>query len=244
MTSVHPIYLLTTIIKYGTKTATGFFFSDKDQLYLVTNKHVLYGTTYAQDGSVAKIEHITLTLHTNSEDFTANEDVTISLFDNDGKKLWLEHSDPTIDVVLIPINIDEKKFLISKMNRSFIDNTNNLSTQFEKILVVGYPFGWYDEKFNMPIVRVGHLSSPFKVSFKGQPIMIGDAITHAGMSGSPVMMLLKDPVTTDEKGQRHKDFGTKYILAGIYSGQFKIAGKLRPHLITVWFPEVIEEILD
>jgi hypothetical protein len=39
-------------------------------------------------------------------------------------------------------------------------------------------------------------------------------------------------------------FGTKYILAGIYSGQFKISDKYRRHLINIWFPEVIEWILE
>lgn len=74
--------------------------------------------------------------------------------------------------------------------------------------------------------------------------MLGDAITHAGMSGSPVMMLLRDPVEKDAQGKLKVTFGTKYILAGIYSGQFKIHGEERPHLIRIWFPEVIEWILD
>lgn len=243
MSNLHPIYLLTTIIKYGKSSATGFFFSEKEQLYLVTNKHVIYGSDYSQETTVPKISYITLTLHASREDFTVNEDVTIKLFNDSGRKTWLEHSEPKVDVVLIPVSLDEKKFLISKMDRSFIDNTDKLSTQFEKILVVGYPYGWYDDKYNLPIVRVGHLSSPFKVSFKGEPVMLGDAITHAGMSGSPVMMLLRDPVSRDEDGKLNVKFGTKYILAGIYSGQFKILGKFRRHLINIWFPEVIEWIL-
>jgi len=244
MSNLHPVYLLTTIIKYGKKSATGFFFLEKERLYLVTNKHIIYGANYSQQSPTPKIEYVTLTLHANREDLTINEDVTIRLFDDDKRRIWLEHSDPIVDVVLIPVTLDEEKFLISKMDRSFIDNTDSLSTQFEKILVVGYPYGWYDDKFNLPIIRVGHLSSPFKVSFKGEPVMVGDAITHAGMSGSPVMMLLRDPVNKDKEGKLHVKFGTQYILAGIYSGQFKILEKLRPHLINIWFPEVIEWILD
>ena len=135
MSSLHPIYILTTIIKYGTKSATGFFFFDKGILYLVTNKHVIYGESYSQKEAVPEIESVTLTLHTNRADLTLNEDIVIKLFDDNKKRLWLEDSDPTIDVVLIPLIIDENKFIISKMDRSFIDNTDTLSTQFEKILV-------------------------------------------------------------------------------------------------------------
>jgi len=243
MPNLHPIYLLTTIVKYGKKTATGFFFSDEGVLYLVTNKHVIYNSSYSQPSPVPKIDSLTLTLHSNREDLSVNEDVQISLFDADKKRLWLEHSAPEIDVILIPVSIDEQKFVISKMDRSFIDNTDNLLVQFEKILVVGYPFGWYDDKFNLPIVRVGHLSSPFKMSFKGSPVMVGDAITHPGMSGRPVMMLLKDPLSRDERGKLSVKHGNKYILAGVYSAQFEVFGKVRRHLINIWFPEVIEWIL-
>lgn len=211
---------------------------------MVTNKHVIYGSDYSQESAVPQIACITLTLHVSHEDLTKNEDVTIKLFDDSDRRIWLEYSDPKVDVILIPVSLDEDKFLISKMDRSFIENTDKLSTKFEKILVVGYPYGWYDDKNNLPIIRVGHLSSPFKVPFKGEPVMLGDAITHAGMSGSPVMMLLRDPVSRGEDGKLSVKFGTKYILAGIYSGQFKILGKVRPHLINIWFPEVIEWILE
>lgn len=208
--------MLTTIIKYGTKSATGFFFSEKEQLYLVTAKHVIYGSDYTQKDATPKIHFFTLTLHVNRQDFRMNEDVTIKLFDGSGQRIWLEHSEPQIDVVLIPISLDENKFIISKMNKSFIEENDELLVQFEKILIVGYPFGWYDDKFNFPIVRVGHLSSPFKIPFKGEPAMLGDAITHSGMSGSPVMMLFRDPITRDKKGNLIPQQGYKYLLAFIH----------------------------
>ena len=238
----HPIYTLTTIIKITKDcSASGFFFSEKDKLYLVTNKHVIYGTDFK--GPV--IKRITIVLHTEASDSTKNEEIEIELLNGDGTKKWLEHANPNVDVVLIPLNLD-KKYVFSSIDRSFIDDAKNLVTLFEKILVVGYPYGWYDDINNLPIIRIGHLSSPFKVGFRGEPVMIGDVITHSGMSGSPVMMYLRDPITKTTDGQRHVKSETRFILIGVYSGQFKIPQKEdeRPNLINIWFPETILEILD
>ena len=51
MTSVEPIFLITTLIKRfkglnSLGTATGFFLVSEDKVWLVTNKHVLYGDNY------------------------------------------------------------------------------------------------------------------------------------------------------------------------------------------------------
>jgi hypothetical protein len=243
MSNTHPIYLLTTRIETERDVATGFFYKESAKLYLVTNKHVVYGKEFSESGAKPKIERITVLLHTDPNDFTKNEKVMIDLFSGN-EKIWLEHSDHKLDVILIPLVIDEKKYVFSKIDRSFIDDADNLLIQFEKILIVGYPCGWYDDVYNLPIVRVGHLSSPFKVSFRGEPVMVGDAITHPGMSGSPVMMVLRDPITKEEDGKLSvKTLGTKYLLIGIYSGQYKIPDNERPNLINIWFAEIIKAIL-
>lgn len=238
----HPIFTLTTIIKIGKdRSATGFFFSDKDSLYLVTNKHVIYGTDFKEP----LIARITIVLHSDPSNSTKNDEVVIELLNGDGTKKWLEHSNPDVDVILIPLKLDAEKYIFSTMNRSFIDDVKDLVVLFEKILVVGYPYGWYDDINNLPIVRVGFLSSPFKVGFKGKPVMVGDVTTHPGMSGGPVIMYLRDPLTKTPGGLQI-NFASKFLLIGVYSGQFKIPQKpkQRPNLINIWFPETIEEILD
>jgi S1-C subfamily serine protease len=238
----HPIYTSTTIIKISeTYSATGFFFLDRDRLYLVTNKHVICGEELKEP----KISHFKIVLHIDASNSTKNEEVEIELFNKDGTQKWLEHSDTNVDIILIPVDLSAK-YIVSPLNRSFITDATNIVTLFEKILVVGYPFGWYDEINNLPIVRVGHLSSPFKVSFKGNPWMIGDVITHPGMSGAPVIMYLRDPIRKDNEGKRSTTFETRCLLIGVYSGQFKIPRKEneRPNLVTIWFPELILDILD
>ena len=87
-----------------------------------------------------------------------------------------------MDVVLIPIKLDRKKYVIAKTDKSMID-ASDITADFEKIFVMGYPHEWHDKFNNLPVTRVGHLSSPFKIPFKNQPIMLGDVETHRGMSG-------------------------------------------------------------
>jgi hypothetical protein len=242
----HPVYTSTTIIKTDRNhSASGFFFSENANLYLITNKHVIYGEDFAQSSAQPKIRQVTIILHTDASNSTMNEELNIELFDGDGKRKWLEHKDPTIDVVLIPIVLD-KKCIVRPLNRTFIEDAKDFVTLFEKIVIVGYPYGWYDDVNNLPIIRVGHLSSPFKVGFKGNPWMVGDVITHPGMSGAPVLMYLVNPIRKDAEGKRTISFETRFLLIGVYSGQFLIPHneKERPNLVTIWFAEKILDILD
>lgn len=222
MPAIDPIFVTTApIFRFmdaGERgIATGFFFlDDEEHFYLVTNKHVIYGDKYYEDPN-PEINIIKLRIHINPQNLSQNEEITIELFDGENKK-WLEHTDQDVDVVLIPINIDRQKYVITPINKSFIE-TSNIEVGFEKIFVMGYPYGWYDTHNNLPVARVGHLSSPFKVPFQGRPILLGDVETHRGMSGGPVFMKLQD-YTTVEGINRTTHLGAQItILVGIHSGQ-------------------------
>jgi hypothetical protein len=216
-------------------------------LYIVTNKHVIYGENFGQNQVVPKpkIDALKLNLHTNPKNFTQNEEKVVSLFAGENK-VWLEHSHSYVDVVLVPLTIDRTKFVITALNQTFIDSNNLVVDDFEKIFVFGYPYGWYDRLNNLPVVRVGHLSSPFKIPFQGKQMMIGDVTTHKGMSGGPVLMHLVDYTTKGDNGKTTRHLGsTRRLLAGINSGQFQIKddAEERVNLISIWFPEIILEIL-
>lgn len=248
----NPIYFSTTIIitsKDGRElngNATGFFYVDiNNNLFLVTNKHVIYGIDYLKNPTL-EIDEFELTLHVDKNDLSKNEAIKISLFDihNRGYKLWLEHIDSNIDVVVLPINIDRNKYFIEPINDYFFES-KNMIIDFEKIFVMGYPHGWYDELNNLPITRIGHLSSPFNIDFNGKPRMLGDVETHPGMSGGPVFMLLSYYMTY----LNNVYLGTpKTILVGIFSGGPNIVnrgGKLVSHsLITIWNYRLIREIIS
>lgn len=248
MPGINPIWITTTILTRLSNgqqkgCATGFFFSEDQHLYIVTNKHVIYGKNH--QNSQPLIDAIKLNLHTNPSNTTQNEELTISLFEETHKK-WLEHSHPAVDVILIPLTIDKTRFTYSTLDKNFIDSGNIVVEDFEKIFVMGYPFGWYDRVNNLPITRIGHLSSPFKAPFQGMPIMLGDVVTHPGMSGGPVFMELVDFTTRDKNGALVRYVGKKrLLLVGINSGQFALPSETeeRVNLISIWFPELILEIL-
>jgi S1-C subfamily serine protease len=161
--SVNPIFLTTTIIERISKerpkgVATGFFYESDNNLYIVTNKHVIYGKKFYEENSNPEIDQIKIILHTNKNDLRDNEEITIDLFNNE-KKVWIEHDQKEYDVILIPIEVDRNKYVLKSTNRSNIDS-DNIVIAFEKIFVMGYPFGWHDKIHNLPIVRVGHLNRP------------------------------------------------------------------------------------
>lgn len=255
--TIDPLYITTSIV-YGLKEksekviASGFFYKDRNgKIYLVTNKHVIYGERFAENLDPL-IDQIKITLHLDPKDLSKNDDYVVSLFE-DKKRIWLElESKPEIDVVLIPIAIDENRYFFVTLNRDFIE-IPNIKIGFEKIFIMGYPYGWYDKLNNLPITRVGHLSSPFKIPFQGNKVMLGDVETHKGMSGSPVLMKLKDYVEIKD-GRGTVQMGkTRTILVGIYSGQplwvieNKTTGEkhqIRHTLATIWFSDLIIDILD
>lgn len=117
---------------------------------------------------------------------------------------------------------------------------------------MGYPYAWYDTLNNLPVTRIGHLSSPFGAHFSGNPFMLGDVETHRGMSGSPVFMHLKDYVTTENNQLTTHLGASKILLLGVFSGQprwrvtdNKTGTQIEiPHSLSViWFGDLIKEIL-
>ena len=257
MQGVDPIFITTTPVfrfmdEEESGIATGFFFlDDEEHLYLVTNKHVIYGDRYYENPD-PEINKIKSNLHTNPQNLSQNEEVTFELFEAEEKK-WLEHPNRDVDVVLISICLDRRRYVIMPINKSFVE-ISNIEVGFEKIFVMGYPYGWYDTHNNLPVARLGHLSSPFKVPFQGRPIMLGDVETHPGMSGGPVFIKLQD-YTTVEGTNRTTHLGDqKTILAGIHSGQprwelieRRPGERTEPishSLIHIWFSDLILEILN
>ena len=248
MQGISKVYLTTTLLSTFSngiqkECATAFFYTHNENLYLVTNKHVLYGDDF-ENQSVPIVDSIKIILHKNPRDLRQVQEYVINLFKDD-KKISLEHKYTDVDVILIPITIDRKEFVINSLKKEFIDSEDLVVDDFETIFLLGYPHGWYDDYNHLPVARVGHLSSSFNGHFKGKPVMLGDMMTHEGMSGAPVFMRLKNFIT-EIKGQEVFNFGKeRRVLVGIYSGQYEIPKipKERTNLINIWFARMIPEIL-
>ena len=255
MVAIDQIFLTTTFIetlRAGEiqSSATGFFFEHNERLFLVTNKHVIYGGDYFESSSSPEVDKFKVLIHTNIENVSQNESIEIELFAQD-RKMWLEHTDPRVDIVLVPLELDRNRYLICSLNSKENVELGNIEIgRFEKIFVMGYPYGWFDRNLNLPITRVGHLSSPFKIPFHNMPVMLGDVETHPGMSGGPVYMELID-YTTEAEGKRTRHMGTsKIVLVGIHSGKPVLGHLINENtdsishsLINVWFADLITHII-
>ena len=234
-------YLIDDFVIDYCKTVKASDFVLKDEVYLVTCKHVIYGEKYSENPDL-EADELKLNLHTNLQDFSQNEEVTLNLLDGNKKK-WLEHRDPSVDIILVPVNLDSAKYVFRVINTSLFDKENTIAV-FEKIFVIGYPQAWYDRLNNLPIVRVGNLSSPYKNPFCGEKYMLGDVVSQPGMSGGPVLMDLFPRTVRQPDGSRmiHID-QRKFVFLGLNSGSPELPNGERSGLIAIWFPELILEII-
>jgi hypothetical protein len=226
-------------------SATGFFYAHNGRLFLVTCKHVIYGDNFGQyelsPVPTPKINRVEIRLHTNPKNASENENIAINLFYEDAP-LWLEHYYSDVDIVLIPITFNPKKYIIKSINFAMLDYGNIVVDYFVKIFILGYPYGWYDQYNNLPIARSGNLASPFPFRFQGKPMLLGDVITHEGMSGGPVFMRLENFVTKEQNDTLELQLGKmRTFLIGVYSGQYSQVQCM--NLVTIWKAEMIPEIL-
>src|SRR5260370_29930438 len=77
-------------------TATGFFFTNENKLYLVTNRHVV-----REDQNRLFPDKLRLRLHTNAQDHTQNADYDVPLY-RDKKSVWREKPDVALVAIELP----------------------------------------------------------------------------------------------------------------------------------------------
>jgi S1-C subfamily serine protease len=140
---------MTTLItcKDGRKTigtGTGFFFKDSEELFLITNRHIVINPreNFFPDKITIKLnKHDSLEQH---------DELDLSLYDKKDKLEWIELSEE-IDIVAIKLDLKEN-YLITPLTKSNFAPENTVIGPGRQLLVIGYPQGFYDEVFNLPVV--------------------------------------------------------------------------------------------
>ncbi len=243
--TVNPIVATVSIVvpmKDGAviAAASGFFYTRNNDLFLVTNRHVVRNE---KKGILP--DALRLRLHTNSTDVTQNGNVDIPLY-QDGEPVWKIHAtQPKADVALIRLNNDDlqARFVIHTWSKENFFPQNYLLPPGEDIFVMGYPRKFYDGKHNLPIFRSAMIASSYRVPFGGMPLFVIDANLHPGTSGSPVITKPKS-TWVDVRGTTNFVTGTIYYLLGVHSGTVdpKITGGQQIGLGAAWYIELVEEI--
>jgi hypothetical protein len=183
-----------------TPYGTGFFVAVKNDFgqgmygYLVTAKHVLKD----YHGNDATKVYLKLNkLHGNAE-FIALD------LNQSGHRMVFTHSDPSVDVAVIPASPSEAIFDFKVIpeymltTKAVFDEFN--MTEGSDVFIVGLLTTYYGERKNNPIFRFGHVAmfpdGPIDwVDYRGQSeqraqLYLIETQSYAGNSGSPVFFSL------------------------------------------------------
>lgn len=195
MTNLEKLMYSTIRLQSDNSTATGFIFSfnigNEVVDTIITNRHF---AQQVKDGIIdyslmEQDQYITINMHTNDDSF-----ITFSL-----KVRWYLHPHEDLCFCFLKPVLEKFKFFKKKYKISFLDErsfANDLEIKkmqpIERILMIGYPNGMYDEYHNLPICRNGYTASSPKLNFNNEPKVLVDIAAYPGSSGSPVFISLDD----------------------------------------------------
>lgn len=175
----------------GVSTGTGFFYRFAENEFthvptIVTNKHVI------KNGTIGRI---LFTLQkANGEPDIGN---THSWIITDFEKAWIPHPDPSIDLCVMPIHqllalaqAQGKQFVFTTLAPDLVPSDDDIKdfVGMEKIIMIGYPNGIWDQKNNFPVFRSGITATHYRYDWNGKPEFLIDAACFPGSSGSPVLV--------------------------------------------------------
>ena len=193
-TAAEQLMFSTMRIQTDTNIGTGAIVThkwagDKEGVFLVTNKHVVAGTTAGR-------LTFALSQGDNSDQHPRlGETHTVSF--SDGAWEWTGHPSEKIDITVLPLG--PALNLLSEHNISVyyrsiptdsIPDEETLATfeVVEEVVFVGYPNGMFDPVHNLPIFRKGIIATHPSIDYGGEPRYLIDASVFPGSSGSPVFL--------------------------------------------------------
>ena len=166
--------------------ASGFFFARGQRLFFVTSRHVVIDAPTKHYPNRIDIE-----LHTDAVNLTMSAQLTLWLY-KDGKSVWRQGGDAGGEIDVAAIEIDRAALPPSVAMQCFtpahLQSTLDEVEVGSPLLVVGYPLGFHDVIYHLPVVRHAIIASSFGIRFQGQGLFLTDARTHRGTSGAAVVM--------------------------------------------------------
>lgn len=225
------------------KTGSGFFYTNSGGLYYITNRHIVI-----KEDEKYHPDQISLRLHKNANNLKENDNFIIDLFDDKGIPIWKEHPihGKKVDVVGIPIEqnkINGHFFIQPFSPKNHVPNDVVIEID-QELMVMGFPKGFSDDVFNLPIIRNASLSSVYPVPFRGNPFVLIDSRLHGGTSGSPVLTKAMNMLKKTD-GSTALVSGTHRYLIGIHSASIDVEGtedKDPLGLNCTWFASLIDDI--
>ena len=245
MFSVKSIYVSIMYNDINLATATGFLITRNNNIYLVTNRHVVTGrnnqTNECLDPNAAIPNKIKAWIPFRENEKYKWIEKTCDLYDKDELPMWFEHPlyQNRVDVVALKLGNLEQNMCYYNTNSFY----NPIVT--ENVFIIGYPFGYNirtnGEKY--AIWTTGTIASDpdLNIEINGEqvPAFLVDAKTRKGQSGSPVIYYNDMGLDKDLNGISLYG-GPVWHEIGIYSGRINKESDLG----FVWKWSVISEIIQ
>jgi len=194
--------------------ASGFFFETGERLFLVTSRHVVIDepTQHLPD-------RIEIEMHTDEQDLSTSTVLSLLLYE-DGHAAWHQAEDSGGEIDVAAIEIDRS--LLGGYTPPAFTPAHLLTKPGEAeigspLLVIGFPLGFHDSHYHLPVARHAVVASSFGTRFQGQGLFLTDARTHRGTSGAPVVM--RAAAGTPGLGQ------LPWRLLGIHSARMDMGGR-------------------
>lgn len=233
----------------GTARGSGFFWRTSNQWYVLTNWHNVTGMN-ADTGKLMG-SFIPNKLMYTARCFVRTDgnlrivqayNHEIDLYENDSP-IWIEHPlRRQIDCVAIPIlpSVDPPFAQRALNEGDFQDDL--LPTVGMDCFIVGYPLALAG-RVATPIWKRGSIATEPELDHDKLPLLLVDAATRKGMSGSPVVF--QHHGVHMPQGELTDDtvFGTVQNLLGIYSGRID-DDPMGAQLGRVWKARVINELFE
>lgn len=226
-------------------TATGFLINDNDNLYLITNRHVVTGRNNQTNKCLDKMcsipNKIKVWIPQYANQIYQWNNLEIKLYNEERKPIWKEHKKLKNKVDVIAIYLGKKT-----INTFYYESKSDYSPIVtEQMYIIGYPFGFDVNPHNgkYAIWTSGRAASDpdlnLNINNEQLPAFLVDARTRSGQSGSPVIYYSDNGMMRENNGfSIYSGPITKPI--GIYSGRINSDSDLG----YVWKWSIIEDIIN
>ena len=243
--SITSIYIKMYFNECKLSVGTAFIYEYNKQLFLITNWHNVSGknpdTNKHLSETLAEPNKINLYLNKNNK-LGEWEIFSIDLYKED-EKVWLEHPSfaQKVDAVAIPIEIPSHLTYNPINNEAMqVDYVQDYKPVVgDDIFILGFPFALTASGY-FPIWKRASIASEPEININDLPLFYVDTASRQGMSGSPVIVKKRRPITImgDTKVSRHQS-----TLLGIYSGRIGDSS-IEAQLGRVWKVSAIIDIIE